>query len=186
MISDLETEVAALEALDLHALRDKWRERFGAPPKFRSTEMLRLLLAWRIQAVALGGLDRDTREALSRTGPIVAEGQDLGIGATFRRTWNGEEQIVTVVDKGSTGMGYLQEPVGRRRPRSPAPAGTARASLACGSMKAHALRDLHPQELDEEGLEQALQQPRCAARGLRSLHQEPGRAKAGSCVADAL
>jgi hypothetical protein len=98
--SDLEAEVAALEGLDLHALRDKWRERFGAPPKFRSTEMLRLLLAWRIQAVALGGLDRDTRDALSRTGRVVPEGQDLGIGATFRRAWNGEEHVVTVVDKG--------------------------------------------------------------------------------------
>jgi hypothetical protein len=100
VISDLETDVAELEALDLRALREKWRERFGAPPKFRSTEMLRLLLAWRIQAVALGGLDRDTREALSRTGRVVAEGQDLGIGATLRRTWNGEDQVVTVVDKG--------------------------------------------------------------------------------------
>lgn len=100
MIEDLQVEVAGLEDLDLHALRDKWRERFGAPPKFRSTEMLRLLLAWRIQAVALGGLDRETRKALSRKGRVVAEGQDLGIGATLRRTWNGEEQIVTVVDKG--------------------------------------------------------------------------------------
>jgi hypothetical protein len=100
VIFDLEAEVAALEELNLHSLRDKWRERFGAPPKFRSTEMLRLLLAWRIQAVALGGLDRDTRDALSRTGPVVAEGQDLGIGAILRRNWNGEEQIVTVVDKG--------------------------------------------------------------------------------------
>jgi hypothetical protein len=98
--SDLEAEVAALEDLDLHALRDKWRERFGAPPKFRSSEMLRLLLAWRIQAMALGGLDRDTRDALSRTGRVVPEGQDLGIGATLRRTWNGEDHVVTVVDKG--------------------------------------------------------------------------------------
>ena len=48
----------------------------------------------------LGGLDRDTREALSRTGPVVAEGQDLGIGATFRRMWNGEDHVVTVIDKG--------------------------------------------------------------------------------------
>jgi len=105
VISDLEAEIAALEPLDLHALRDKWRERFGAPPKFRSTEMLRLLLAWRIQAVALGGLDRETRDALSRTGRVVAEGQDLGIGATLRRTWNGEEQVVTVVHKGFTWNG---------------------------------------------------------------------------------
>lgn len=62
--------------------------------------MLRLLLAWRIQAVALGGLDKETRAALVRTGRLVAEGQDLGIGATLHRTWNGEEQIVTVVDGG--------------------------------------------------------------------------------------
>lgn len=100
MSSDLEAEVAALEGLNLHALRDKWRERFGARPKFRSTEMLRLLLAWRIQAIALGGLDKETRAALARTGRVVAEGQDLGIGATLRRTWKGEEQIVTVVDGG--------------------------------------------------------------------------------------
>ena len=44
MISDLEAEVAALEGLDLQALRDKWRERFGAPPKFRSAGTLRLPL----------------------------------------------------------------------------------------------------------------------------------------------
>jgi hypothetical protein len=106
VISDLEMEVAALEGLDLQALRNNWRERFGAPPKFRSTEMLRLLLAWRIQALALGGLDRDTRDALSRTGPVVAEGQDLGIGATFRRTWNGEDHVVTVVDKGFDWNGH--------------------------------------------------------------------------------
>jgi hypothetical protein len=100
VIPNLEVEVAALDGLDLHALRIKWRERFGAPPTFRSTEMLRLLLAWRIQALALGGLDRDTRDALSRTGRVVAEGQDLGVGATLRRVWNGEEQVVTVLGTG--------------------------------------------------------------------------------------
>jgi hypothetical protein len=100
VIDDLEREVAALEHLNLHQLRDKWRERFGAPPKIRSPEMLRLLLAWRIQAIALGGLDAETRKALARTGRVVAEGQELGIGTTFRRTCNGEEQVVTVVDSG--------------------------------------------------------------------------------------
>jgi hypothetical protein len=100
VIEDFELEVAALEEMNLHQLRDKWRERFGAPPKIRSPEMLRLLLAWRIQAIALGGLDRETRKALARTGRVVAEGRDLGVGATFRRNWNGEEQVVTVVEEG--------------------------------------------------------------------------------------
>jgi hypothetical protein len=100
VIRDLEAEIASLEQMDLFELREKWRERFGAPPKIRSKEMVRLCLAWRIQAVALGGLDNETRAALARTGRVVAEGQDLGIGATLRRTWNGEEQVVTVIDKG--------------------------------------------------------------------------------------
>ena len=100
MIADVHVEVEALEELNLHQLRDKWRERFGGPPKIRSPDMLRLLLAWRIQAIALGGLDRETRKALARTGRVVAEGQELGVGTVFRRTWNGEEQIVTVVESG--------------------------------------------------------------------------------------
>ena len=100
MIEALEAEVRSLETMNLFELREKWRERFGAPPKFRSTEMLRLLLAWRIQAMALGGLDKETRAALARTGRVVAEGQDLGVGATLSRVWNGEEQVVTVVESG--------------------------------------------------------------------------------------
>lgn len=100
MIADLQAEVAALEHMQLPELRETWRERFGAPPTFRSTEILRLLLAWRIQAVALGGLDKGTRDALARTGPVVAEGQDLGVGATLRRCWNGEDHVVTVLDGG--------------------------------------------------------------------------------------
>jgi len=59
--ADVEADVAALEPLNLHQLRDKWRERFGAPPKIRSPDMLRLLLAWRIQAIALGGLESGER-----------------------------------------------------------------------------------------------------------------------------
>jgi hypothetical protein len=100
VIDDLEAEVAALEQMTLHQLRDKWRERFGAPPKIRSPDMLRLLLAWRIQAIALGGLDVETRKALARTGRVVPEGHELGVGTTFRRTWKGEEQVVTVVGSG--------------------------------------------------------------------------------------
>lgn len=100
MMAHLHAELAGLETFDLHQLREKWRECFAAPPTFRSTEMLRLLLAWRIQAVALGGLDKETRDALARTGRIVAEGQDLGVGAKLRRSWNGKDHVVTVVERG--------------------------------------------------------------------------------------
>lgn len=94
---DVDGEVGALARLDLFELRGRWERRFGPAPRFRSVELFRLMLAWRLQAEAQGGLDLETRKALRATGPVVAEGQDLGIGATLRRCWNGEEIVVEVV-----------------------------------------------------------------------------------------
>lgn len=93
-------EVEALERFDLFQLRERWETRFGPAPRFRSVELFRLMLAWRLQADAHGGLDPATRRALRSTGPVVAEGQELGIGATLRRLWDGEEIVVEVVDGG--------------------------------------------------------------------------------------
>jgi hypothetical protein len=100
-VSDrLSQEVEALERLDLHELRHEWQRRFGPVARFRSTELLRLMLAWRIQATALGGLDPDTRKVLARKGAVEAEGRQLGVGATLRREWQGAEVMVTVVEDG--------------------------------------------------------------------------------------
>ena len=48
------------------------------------------MLAWRLQATAFGGLDRETRRVLARSGPVQAEGLDLGPGTVLRREWRGE------------------------------------------------------------------------------------------------
>jgi len=88
-------EVEALERLDLDGLRALWRERYGVPPRLRSVELLRLSLAWRVQAEALGGLDGETRRQLGRRGPVRMEGLELGIGAKLRREWQG--RVVEVV-----------------------------------------------------------------------------------------
>lgn len=93
-------EAAALERLDLHQLRDEWRRRYGSPPPFRSTDLFRLMLAWRIQAAVFGGLDPDTRKALARKGSVEPEGRHLGVGATLCREWQGTEVIVTVTEQG--------------------------------------------------------------------------------------
>ena len=100
MSERIATEVEALTRLDLHQLRDAWRERFGPPPLFRSTELFRLMLAWRIQAAASAGLDADTRKVLSRKGAVEAEGRHLGVGATLRREWLGNEVVVEVTEAG--------------------------------------------------------------------------------------
>ncbi|MFM1960865.1 MAG: hypothetical protein RL588_2382, partial [Pseudomonadota bacterium] len=49
-------EVRALARLDLEGLRQAWRDAFGEPPVTRSVELLRLCLAWRLQAGEHGGL----------------------------------------------------------------------------------------------------------------------------------
>ena len=53
----LTAEIAQLDGLGLGALRDLWRQRLGSPPRFASTELTRLWLAWELQAQARGGYD---------------------------------------------------------------------------------------------------------------------------------
>ncbi len=96
MKDDVEAMVADIEVMDLDALRDHWRRRYGAPPSLRSKPIMRQLLAWRVQAEAFGGLAPETRKALARTGAVQAEGRQLGVGARLSRNWKGKEVIVTV------------------------------------------------------------------------------------------
>ncbi|MGI9492541.1 MAG: DUF2924 domain-containing protein [Geminicoccaceae bacterium] len=93
-------EIEALERLDLDGLRALWRERYGAPSGLRSEELLRLCLAWRLQAQALGGLDRQTRRRLKNRSIPKTKGQNLGIGAKLSREWQGEMIEVVVEAKG--------------------------------------------------------------------------------------
>lgn len=88
--------VIEIEQLDLEGLRRFWGQRYGAPPPLRSVPILRMLLAWRVQAGALGGLDGQTRRTLGRKGKVRAEGLDLGIGARLTRQWQGRTHEVLV------------------------------------------------------------------------------------------
>lgn len=86
--------------MDLEALRKEWARRYGAPLPLRSVAILRLLLAWRIQADAEGGLDSDTRRLVTRKGRVKAEGLDLGLGARLTRDWQGRRHEVIVEAEG--------------------------------------------------------------------------------------
>ena len=93
-------KVEALQRLGLEELRAVWRADYGTPPPLRSPELLRLMLAWRIQVAPFGGLDSDTKRLLKRVTPPQAEGMSFGIGTKFRRIWNGRDVEVIVTDKG--------------------------------------------------------------------------------------
>lgn len=88
--------VGEIEQLDLEGLRGFWGQRYGAPPQLRSVLLLRMLLAWRVQSEALGGIDSDSRRTLGRKGKVRAEGLDLGIGARLTRQWQGRTHEVLV------------------------------------------------------------------------------------------
>ena len=92
-------EVRALERMDLQALRFIWAKHFGDPPKMRSPELMRLMLAWRMQAAVFGGLDAATRRRL-RQGRRAASLRDdsLGQGARIVREWRGTDHVVETVD----------------------------------------------------------------------------------------
>jgi hypothetical protein len=65
------------------------------------------MLAWRLQAEALGGLDRETRRKLAGRGPVEADGLQLGSGAVIRRDWQGRRIEAVVEDGGFRWEGDL-------------------------------------------------------------------------------
>lgn len=97
---EIASEVARLETLDLEGLRTIWRERFRTRPRLRSPELLRLMLAWRLQAETFGDLDAETRRRLRLRGRVQAEGLELGVGARLRRDWRGRAVEVVVEENG--------------------------------------------------------------------------------------
>jgi Protein of unknown function (DUF2924) len=100
MKSSVEQKVESLKHLGLDGLRDVWRAEYGPPPILRSPELVRLMLAWRIQVSAYGGLDADTKRLLRQVTAPQAEGLSLGVGTKFQRIWNGQEVEVEVTEKG--------------------------------------------------------------------------------------
>ncbi|HYC99387.1 DUF2924 domain-containing protein [Brevundimonas sp.] len=93
-------EVRALERLDLDGLRRVWRERYGPAPKLRSPELLGLMLAWRIQAEAFGGLDAATRRKLKTDTSADRNCLDLVPGTVLTREWKGVPEKVRRTEAG--------------------------------------------------------------------------------------
>ncbi len=99
MTADLDAALGDVEAADLRALRSLWQARFGPTPTFRSPGLLRLMLAWRIQAEAFGGLDTSTRCALRR--PASSAGKAVPrSGTRLVREWKGIRHEAVALDDG--------------------------------------------------------------------------------------
>ena len=113
----LEDLLACLVDLDVNGFRLQWRNHLGGtPPAHLPRGLLLRLLAYRIQAAALGGLDKETlcvlRQPKGQTVhsldgrpfepriPKTRQGASLRAGAQFTREWNGKLERVMVLEKG--------------------------------------------------------------------------------------
>lgn len=100
-------DLSALRSMTIDQLRSAWSERFSdAPPRLQSKDLMRRVLAERLQTEAEGGdigLDKILRQVAARhrpgrrTPPRTAA---FKIGSRLERHWQGQAHQVDVVDGG--------------------------------------------------------------------------------------
>jgi hypothetical protein len=91
-------EVARLDALTIGELRERWVRLVGTPAPKVGTNMLRLALAWEIQARGQGGLARATAQALDQLGRGATRTERPRAGMRLVREWGGRVHIVEIGD----------------------------------------------------------------------------------------
>jgi len=91
-------DITAIATMSLAELRAEWERRYGAPPRHRAGDLIRRVLAWRIQADVHGGLDASTRRMLDK------EDGEVKLSATpgmrLAREWAGRRHEVVVIESG--------------------------------------------------------------------------------------
>ena len=95
-MSTLEQEITALDALSSAELRRRWAALTGSPVPRISPSLLRLALAWELQARALGGLTRATTQALEQAGRGLTRTSPATAGMRLVREWQGRAHVVTI------------------------------------------------------------------------------------------
>jgi hypothetical protein len=98
----IEAEITRLRSLAFDALRRHWRVVFGRiPPAGLSKDLLRRMIAWRMQEQAFGGLDRESLtflEGLARHDKSPRH--RLKPGTVLVRDYQGQRHTVTVARDG--------------------------------------------------------------------------------------
>jgi hypothetical protein len=100
MAMPLEEQLAELETLGLTELRGRWAKLTGRVVPRLGSGMLRLALAYEIQARALGGLPRASQQRLAQLGAARTVTRAAVPGMRLVREWNGKVQVVTIGEQG--------------------------------------------------------------------------------------
>ena len=91
-----EQDIARLETLSSAELREEWGRVTGSVVPRVSPKLLRLALAWEIQARAHGGLSRETVRALDQLAAGKTRTSPARAGTRLVREWQGRVQVVEI------------------------------------------------------------------------------------------
>ena len=93
---DVRTELARLEILATSELQERWVRLVGAPAPRVTARMLRLALAWEIQARASGGLPRSVTAKLDQLAKGSSVSRTPMAGMRLVREWGGSVHVVVI------------------------------------------------------------------------------------------
>jgi hypothetical protein len=117
----LKADIVALESFDIELLRKRWRSLMGRPaPAHLSRGLLLRVLAYRLQAEAVGEIDRETERALAAPGerdrsdedqlpsvPAKASGISVRPGTLLAREYGGVMHRVMALEGGFSWNGRM-------------------------------------------------------------------------------
>jgi hypothetical protein len=110
----LAARLVALDTMSSAELRQAWLGlRLGpgltpSPLPRISPAMLRLALAWELQAAVHGGLSRKTQQRLDQLAGGRSTTREVRPGTRLLREWNGTLHVVTIDDDGAIGWNGRQ------------------------------------------------------------------------------
>jgi hypothetical protein len=96
----LEAGLAALTTMSSAQLRERWVELTRRSLPRISPAMLRLALAYELQARALGGLSRTSQQRLDQAAAAKTQTRNPTPGMRLVREWQGKVHIVTISESG--------------------------------------------------------------------------------------
>ena len=99
-MSRLDEPLRAIATMDKAGLKDRWAALTGRPAPRASTAMLRLAVAYELQAKALGGLSRQARQRLSHGGGQKPQAMTVRPGMRLVREHGGAVHVVTIGEAG--------------------------------------------------------------------------------------
>ena len=92
----LEAQLAAIETMPSKQLREEWSRFAGSPPPRIPPKLLRMALAWELQAKALVGLSRTTQSKLAQIAASKSRTAAVSPGMRLFREWQGRMHVATI------------------------------------------------------------------------------------------